>query len=75
MYFRRFFAEIMVPKILLPVSRPNRYVLRLEVDFFFFKVRCSDLPHMLLNPNGILFFTIQFAFNSPMGKSEHLKGF
>jgi hypothetical protein len=30
---------------------------------------------MLLNPNGFLFITIQFAFNNPMGKSEHLMGF
>ena len=30
---------------------------------------------MLLNPNGILFFTIQFAFNNHMDKSEHLIGF
>jgi hypothetical protein len=30
---------------------------------------------MLLNPNGILFLGIQFAFNNPLGKSEHLMGF
>jgi hypothetical protein len=30
---------------------------------------------MLLNPNGILFFTLQFAFNDPMDESEHLIGF
>jgi hypothetical protein len=30
---------------------------------------------MLLNPNGILLFSIQFGFNDPMGKSEHLNGF
>jgi hypothetical protein len=30
---------------------------------------------MLLNPNGILFFAIQFAFNDPMGKSERPNGF
>jgi hypothetical protein len=30
---------------------------------------------MLLNPNGILFFTIQFAFNNHMDKSEYLIGF
>jgi hypothetical protein len=30
---------------------------------------------MLLNPNDILFFTIQFAFNDPIGKSECLNGF
>jgi len=29
----------------------------------------------LLNPNGILLFSIQFAFNDPMGKFEHLNGF
>jgi hypothetical protein len=50
-------------------------VLRLEVGFFFIKVGCSDLPHMLLNPNGIQFFAIQFAFNDPMGKSERPNGF
>jgi hypothetical protein len=38
-------------------------------------VWCSDLPHMLLNPNGILFFAIQFAFNDPMGKSKRPNGF
>ena len=26
---------------------------------------------MLLNPNGILLFSIQFGFNNPMGESEH----
>ena len=30
---------------------------------------------MLLNRNGILFFTIQFAFNDHMDKSGHLIGF
>jgi hypothetical protein len=30
---------------------------------------------MLLNPNGILLFSIEFAFNNPIGKSEHLNGF
>ncbi len=30
---------------------------------------------MLLNPNGILFFAIQLAFNDHMDKSEHLIGF
>ena len=30
---------------------------------------------MLLNPNGILFFALQFAFNDHMDKSEHLIGF
>ncbi len=30
---------------------------------------------MLLNPNGILFFAIQFAFNDHMDKSEHIIGF
>jgi hypothetical protein len=42
-HFPRFFAEIMVSTILLPVSRPNRYILRREVGLFF-KVRSSDLP-------------------------------
>ncbi len=30
---------------------------------------------MLQNPNGFLLFSIQFGFNGPMGKSEHLNGF
>jgi hypothetical protein len=30
---------------------------------------------MLLNPNGILFFAVQFALNDPMGKSERPNGF
>jgi hypothetical protein len=30
---------------------------------------------MLLNPNGILLFSVQFGFNDPMGKFEHLNDF
>jgi hypothetical protein len=30
---------------------------------------------MLINPNGILLFSVQFGFNGPMGKFEHLNGF
>jgi hypothetical protein len=30
---------------------------------------------MLLNPNGILLFSIQFGINDPRAKSEHLNGF
>ncbi len=56
MDFRRFFAEIMVPKILLPVSRPNRLVLRLEVEFFFLSEVFGFTPHVAKSERYSIFY-------------------
>ncbi len=53
-----FSAEKFVWKIVLLIEMPIKMVFLSEVQFFFWKVRCSDLPCVCLSPNSS-----QFCFN------------